>query len=131
MWGLADPNTSRYPRDVPPKDLVAASARPLLLGLLAKRESYGYELVHRVGELSGGALEWSEGMLYPVLHRLEREGLITAEWRVAPETGRKRKYYQLSAEGKQAARSEREAWLSVHAVLERVWLGMKGPRVTP
>lgn len=106
---------------MPSKELVAASARPLLLALLARGEAYGYDLILRVRELSGGELEWSEGMLYPVLHRLEREGLITAEWRVAAETGRKRKYYRLSAEGKKSARAERGAWLAVHAVLERVW----------
>jgi DNA-binding PadR family transcriptional regulator len=60
-------------------------------------------------------------MLYPVLHRLEREDLIKAEWRVSADTGRKRKYYRLSAGGKKAARTERAAWLTVHAVLERVW----------
>jgi len=103
------------------KDLVAASARPLLLALIARGEAYGYELILRVRDLSGGELEWSEGMLYPVLHRLEREGLITGEWRVAADTGRKRKYYRLSADGKKAARAERGAWLAVHSVLERVW----------
>ena len=114
------------------KDLVAASARPLVLALLVRGEAYGYELIQRVRELSGGQLEWSEGMLYPVLHRLERAGLITAEWRVAQETGRKRKYYRLSASGKQAERIERDAWLAVHALLERVWHPTKvsGP-ITP
>ncbi len=58
------------------KDLVAASATPLVLGILAEGESYGYAIIQQVREQSGGQLEWSEGMLYPVLHRLEREKLI-------------------------------------------------------
>ena len=73
------------------KDLVAASSKPLVLSVLADGESYGYEIIQRIRELSGGSIEWSEGMLYPVLHRLERDGLIRSEWKRA-ETGRERKY---------------------------------------
>ncbi len=53
------------------KDLIAASATPMLLAILQKGPSYGYAIIQQVRELSGGELEWSEGMLYPVLHRLE------------------------------------------------------------
>ncbi|MSV28852.1 MAG: PadR family transcriptional regulator, partial [Bryobacterales bacterium] len=56
------------------KDLVAASATPLVLAILAQGDSYGYAIIKRVGELSGGHLQWTDGMLYPVLHRLERQG---------------------------------------------------------
>jgi DNA-binding PadR family transcriptional regulator len=103
------------------KDLVAASARPLVLALLARGESYGYALIDEIREQSGGALEWSEGMLYPVLHRLEAEGLIEAHWRSAPDSGRQRKYYRLRASGKKALAAERTAWLEMHGVLTRVW----------
>ena len=61
------------------KDLVAASSKPLLLSILAGGESYGYEIIQKVRELSGGQIEWSDGMLYPVLHRLERDGLIESD----------------------------------------------------
>jgi PadR family transcriptional regulator, regulatory protein PadR len=54
------------------KDLVAASSTPLVLAILAEGDSYGYAILQRVRELSGGELEWTDGMLYPVLHRLER-----------------------------------------------------------
>ena len=57
------------------KDLVAASATPLVLAILAEGDSYGYAIIKRVAELSGGHLQWTDGMLYPVLHRLERQGL--------------------------------------------------------
>ena len=53
------------------KDLVAASAMPLILSLLEEGESYGYAIIRRVRELSGGGIAWTDGMLYPVLHRLE------------------------------------------------------------
>ena len=54
------------------KDLVAASATPMVLGILADGESYGYAILRRINELSGGELDWTEGLLYPLLHRLER-----------------------------------------------------------
>src|SRR4029453_13500746 len=54
------------------KDLVAASATPMVLGILAEGDSYGYAILRRINELSGGELDWTEGLLYPLLHRLER-----------------------------------------------------------
>src|SRR3954452_17068817 len=105
---------------MPARELIAATTRPLLLGLLADGESYGYALIQRVKELSGGRLEWTEGMLYPVLHRLEGEGLIEAEWKEG-ESGRKRKYYRLTRPGKKAAQHERAQWLSVHETLNALW----------
>ena len=74
--------------------LVAASTVPLVLSVLTESENYGYALIQRVRELSGGKIEWTEGMLYPVLHWMEKEKLIQSEWR-AGETGRKRKYYRV------------------------------------
>jgi len=106
--------------DMLSKELVAASTVPLVLSVLAQGESYGYALIQRVRELSGGSIEWTEGMLYPVLHWMEREKLIEAEWREA-ETGRKRKYYRLRKEGRLALRTEREQWLNVHQALTRLW----------
>jgi PadR family transcriptional regulator len=105
---------------MPSKELVAASSRPLLLSILAEGESYGYAIIQRVKELSGGKLEWSDGMLYPVLHRLEAEGLIQSEWREA-ETGRERKYYRLKKEGRSALRTAKSEWLSVHQILAHLW----------
>src|SRR5947199_10404826 len=69
----------RDPRMELGKDLVAASATPLVLAILAEGDSYGYAIIKRVTELSGGHLQWTDGMLYPVLHRLERHGLVAAK----------------------------------------------------
>lgn len=102
------------------KDLVAASSKPLVLSILAGGESYGYEIIQKVRTLSGGHIEWSDGMLYPVLHRLEREGLIESEWKQA-DTGRERKYYSLSSQGKKSLVAEREQWLQVHNTLSKLW----------
>ena len=79
-------------------DLIAASSTPLVLATLAEGDSYGYAILQRVRELSGGRLAWTDGMLYPVLHRLERLGHVEARWAVAG-SGRRRKYYRLTSEG--------------------------------
>jgi PadR family transcriptional regulator, regulatory protein PadR len=102
------------------KELVAASSRPLLLSVLAEGESYGYEIIQKIRQLSGGQIEWSEGMLYPVLHRLEREKLIDSKWKTS-ETGRDRKYYFLSSKGEKALKAERQEWLTVHNSLCVLW----------
>lgn len=102
------------------KDLVAASSRPLVLSILEEGESYGYAIIQRVRELSEDRIQWTDGMLYPVLHRLEREGLITSRWHT-PEKGRRRKYYRLNPEGRKALKAERSQWLQVHETLDRLW----------
>lgn len=102
------------------RELTAGSTRPLLLAVLAKGESYGYAIIQRVHDLSDGEINWTEGMLYPVLHRMEKEGLLTSTWRVA-ENGRRRKYYRLKEEGHRAADVERMAWMKVHETLNQLW----------
>jgi len=102
------------------KDLVAASARPMILSILSQGESYGYEIIQQVRQLSDGQIEWSDGMLYPVLRRLEKEGLIESEWRTA-DSGRKRRYYHLSNQGGKALEIEKKQWLIVNTTLETLW----------
>lgn len=102
------------------KELVAASTVPLVLSILSEGESYGYALIQRVQELSRGKIEWTEGMLYPVLHWMENEELIESEWRES-ETGRKRKYYRLRREGRKALQEEKQQWLTVHETLTKLW----------
>lgn len=102
------------------KDLVAASSTPLVLAILAEGDSYGYAILKRVRELSGGALEWTDGMLYPVLHRLERGGLIEARWEKA-DSGRRRRYYRVTAAGREQLADERRQWRTVDETLGRIW----------
>ncbi|MDB6053677.1 MAG: hypothetical protein JWN25_1200 [Verrucomicrobiales bacterium] len=102
------------------KDLIAASSRPLVLSILSEGDSYGYAILQRVRELSQEQIEWTDGMLYPVLHRLEREELIVSEWKKS-ETGRERKYYSISKQGKTALVAERKQWLTVHNTLSTIW----------
>jgi DNA-binding PadR family transcriptional regulator len=102
------------------KDLVAASSKPIVLSILARGENYGYAILQEVRERSNGRLDWTEGMLYPVLHRLETQKLIRARW-VVVESGRKRKYYKLSRTGTQALATEREQWSAVNGTLKALW----------
>ncbi len=105
------------------KDLVAASSTPLVLAILAEGDSYGYAILKRVRELSGGELNWTDGMLYPVLHRLERSGLIVARWDQA-ESGRRRKYYRVTEAGRGQLAEERRQWRAVDEALEKIWMAV-------
>lgn len=107
------------------KDLVAAAATPMVLGILADGESYGYAILQRVSELSEGELEWSDGMLYPLLHRLERLGHVEATWGVSP-SGRPRKHYRLSSSGRAAFAEQRRQWSVVSKALQQVWTDRDG-----
>lgn len=102
------------------KDLIAASSTPIVLAILAEEKSYGYAILQRVRELSGGRMEWTDGMLYPVLHRLERLGHVEARWEVA-ESGRRRKYYRITAQGRAQLAEERRQWQAVDATLRGIW----------
>ena len=102
------------------KDLMAASSTPIVLAILAEGDSYGYAILNRVRELSGGHIEWTDGMLYPVLHRLERLGHVKARWQVA-ESGRKRKYYRITASGRTQLAEDRKQWLAVDSTLRGLW----------
>ncbi len=102
------------------KDLIAASSTPIVLAILSEGDSYGYAIIKRVQELSGGHMEWTDGMLYPVLHRLERLGYIKARWEES-ETGRRRKYYRITTQGKAQLAEERKQWQAVDATLRGIW----------
>jgi DNA-binding PadR family transcriptional regulator len=103
------------------KDLVAASATPLVLAILAEGDSYGYAIIKRVTELSGGHLQWTDGMLYPVLHRLERQGHVAAKWS-ASEYGRRRKYYRITRKGRAQLAAQRQQWQAVDGTLRGIWM---------
>lgn len=118
---LDNPCTAMYKGAVKiAKDLVAASSVPLILSILNEGESYGYAIIQRVRELSDGKIEWSDGMLYPVLHWLEEQGHVKARWDKS-ETGRRRKYYSLKQEGRRALAEHQQQWLTVHTALQSLW----------
>jgi len=102
------------------KNLIAASTKPIILSLLYRGESYGYQILQRIRRVAGGKLAWSSAMLYPVLHRLEKDGLIQSKWKLSEE-GRMRKYYRLTSLGRKELAVEKEQWLSVHDALKDLW----------
>jgi PadR family transcriptional regulator PadR len=112
------------------KDLVAATATPLVLAILAEGDSYGYAILKRVSELSAAELQWTDGMLYPVLHRLERQGHIKGRWG-ASETGRKRKYYHLTARGRAQLAEQCQQWRMVDAALRTSWRAVSRSALSP
>jgi DNA-binding PadR family transcriptional regulator len=114
------------------KDLIAASSSPLVLAIVAEQDSYGYAILQRVRELSGGRIEWTDGMLYPVLHRLERLGHVEARWEVS-ENGRRRKYYRITLEGRTQLAEHHRQWQAVDATLRGIWqaLAISVPHIQP
>lgn len=109
------------------KDLVAASATPMVLGILAEDASYGYAILKRINEISGGELDWTEGLLYPLLHRLERLGFVESSWQsVAGE--RRRKYYHITERGMAELAEQRRQWNTVVGALRELWPGQRMER---
>ena len=102
------------------KALTGASTKPIVLAILRKGESYGYEIIQQVRDITGGSLDWSEPMLYPFLKRLERDGLIKSRWRISNK-GPLRKYYQLTKAGLEELEREKSQWLKVHMTLTMLW----------
>ena len=105
------------------KELVAASATPMILSVLSRGENYGYAIIQEIKALSGNEIEWTDGMLYPVLRRLESQGLVGSQWRVG-ESGKKRRYYRIKKDGLQALREQRSQWQLTHRVLSELWKGV-------
>ena len=102
------------------KALTGASTKPIILAILKKGESYGYEIIQQVREITGGELDWSEPMLYPFLKRLERDGLVRSQWRLS-DKGPLRKYYRLTEQGAEELEQEKSQWLKVHSALTALW----------
>ena len=101
------------------KELVGASTGLLVLGILAKHASYGYEIVKRLNQEAEGLFLWQEGSLYPVLHKLEKGGLVRAQWQQA-DTGRRRKYYYITAEGREALTDRVHEWNAFNEMVLRL-----------
>ena len=102
------------------KTLIAASTKPIILSILISGEDYGYQIIQQVKEISGGTLEWSDNMLYPVLRRMEKSGLLVSRWEISKED-RLRRYYRITEQGREELDSERRQWMSVYQALSKLW----------
>ncbi len=101
------------------KTLMAASTRPIILAILSKGEDYGYSIIQRVKDISGGSLDWTDGMLYPVLQRMEMDNLISSKWKLSSEN-RPRRYYAITERGRKTLVSELVSWRNVWQALTRL-----------
>lgn len=101
------------------KTLIAASTRPLILAILSGGEDYGYSIIRKVRTYSKGNLEWTDGMLYPVLQRMEMDGLISSAWKL-PEGQRPRRYYTITEGGRRELEEELVSWRNVWKALARL-----------
>jgi transcriptional regulator len=95
------------------------SAELLVLSLLEDQPRHGYDISKLIQLRSGGALRFHVTSLYPLLHRLEKRGWIAGRWVEKPEL-RRRRYYTLTPEGRQALRSKHQSWKDFVALISRV-----------
>lgn len=103
------------------RDLIEASAKPVILSLLAEEECFGYQILLRVRLLSGGASRWSNEMLAPILQGLERDGLIGSSLKASPN-GTPLKRYRLTGRGRRECAFEGERGFDVPDPLDRLWI---------
>ena len=98
------------------RTLMAASTRPIILAILSRGEDYGYSLIQKVKEFSGGNIDWTEGMIYPVLQRMEVDGLISSKWKISADE-RPRRYFRITERGQAELASELTGWENVWEAL--------------
>lgn len=102
------------------KDLIASSLAPMVLMILKRQESYGYDLIQQLKEKSGGNLEVAEGTLYPILKKMETKAWIEAEWKKA-ENGRERKYYKITNKGMAELDAQIGQWDFIYHLMQQLW----------
>lgn len=112
------------------KQAMDGKVETLVLGVLESGPSYGYQLIQDLNARAAGMLALGEGTIYPVLHRMEKRGLIAATWREG-QSGRRRKYYRLTPRGKSALARGRAQWSALVAVMEAVLGRPAGPPAAP
>jgi len=91
----------------------------LVLSVLAKEPNYGYQIIKRLNEEADGLFVWQEGTVYPVLHKLEKDKLVRAQWQQA-DTGRRRKYYYITAKGRETLSQGAKEWDAFHQMVLRL-----------
>jgi PadR family transcriptional regulator PadR len=101
------------------KELTGASSSILVLSVLAREASYGYQIIKQLNDAADGAFLWQEGTVYPILHKLEKEKLVRSQWQEA-ETGRRRKYYYITATGREGLAEASRQWGQYHRMILRL-----------
>ena len=102
------------------KELIGASAAPIILSVLKNGDNYGYEIVLKVKQLTNDEIRWKEASIYPVLKKLESRGLIRSYWEKA-DNDRHRKYYTILPEGKKQFEHNMHEWELIHSLFGKLW----------
>jgi len=100
------------------KELMKGSTTLLILNLLAKENLYGYQIIKKLSEESENIFNLKEGTLYPILHGLEEKGFISSYW--DDTTGKKRKYYSITKQGKKQLKESKEEWKAFSGAVNKV-----------
>ena len=101
------------------RELKKGSAELLILSLIEHRARHGYEISKLIEERSDGVLKFNVASFYPLLYRLEKRGFIAGRW-VEKAGQRRRRYYRLTAEGKQILKTQRATWLDFVNAIHRI-----------
>lgn len=101
------------------KGLLGGGTLLLVLSLLEDADRYGYEIIKELETRSDKTFQYKEGTLYPVLHKLENNGYVTS-YMVKAESGKERKYYQITAKGKKQLIEEKEKWQTFSVAVNKV-----------
>jgi PadR family transcriptional regulator, regulatory protein PadR len=99
-------------------DTVNGQLDPLILATLAEEPAHGYAIAQRLRQRSAGAFDLAEGTIYPALHRLERDGLLSSSW--SAESGRRRRVYRLTRAGRATLSTRRRDWVHFARAVEAV-----------
>ena len=100
-------------------DAINGQLDPMILATVAGEPAHGYAVLQRLKTRSGGAFDLAEGTIYPALHRLERDGLLTSSW--STESGRRRRVYEITGKGQAALQTRRREWTVFSHAVEAVF----------
>jgi PadR family transcriptional regulator PadR len=98
----------------------------LILAVLSEEPMYGYQISQELDQRSDGYFDMKEGLLYPLLHRMQREGLVNSNWQEA-EGARRRKYYAITKAGQEALQEQSKEWQMFMSKLQGVLAGVELP----
>ena len=104
------------------KELLKGSTGTMVLGLLAEEDMYGYRIIREIEDRSQSVFRMSEGSLYPILHSMEKDGLLES-YRKVSEIGKERKYYRITAKGRLQLSAKLEEWTLFSDSVTRVLSG--------
>jgi transcriptional regulator len=99
-------------------DTLNGQLDPLILATVAEEPAHGYAILQRLKERSSGAFDLAEGTIYPALHRLERDGLLSSSW--STDSGRRRRVYRVTRSGTSALEVRRREWKQFARAIEAV-----------